>query len=53
MASGAAPALEPKTDSQMETKETSSSQPSTLKQRIQHLLHYIFEGREEYLGWRQ
>jgi hypothetical protein len=53
MASGAAPALEPKTDSPMETKETPSSQPSTLKQRIKHLLRFIFEGREEYLGWHQ
>jgi hypothetical protein len=53
MASGAAPALEPKTDSPMETKETSPSQPSTLKQRIQRLLRFVFEGREEYLGWHQ
>jgi hypothetical protein len=52
MASGAAPALEPKTDSQMETKDTSPS-PSTLKQRLERLFHFIFEGREEYLGWHQ
>lgn len=53
MASGAAPALEPKTDSQMETKETSPQQPSTLKQRLERLLRVVFEGREEYLGWHQ
>ena len=53
MASGAAPALEPKGELPNETKETSASQPLTLKQRIERLAHFIFEGREEYLGWRQ
>ena len=51
MAAGAAPAPE-KT---IETKDQANqvSQPATLKQRIIHKLHEIFQGRDEYLGWRQ
>jgi len=60
MATGAAPALDPKVDTKTETvgtktetTETSTAQPVTLKQRIGHLLHMIFQGREEHLGWHQ
>lgn len=53
MATGAAPALEPKPESQNETKETSAPQPLTLKQKIERLARHIFEGREEHLGWHQ
>jgi hypothetical protein len=53
MATGAAPALEPKVDAKTETTESGKAQPLTLKQRFVHLLHEIFQGREEHLGWRQ
>ncbi len=53
MATGAAPALEPKAETKVETTETCEAQPVTIKQRIKHLLHEIFHGREEYAGWRQ
>jgi hypothetical protein len=53
MASGAAPALEPKGNTKTETADGVPPQPMTLKQRIKRLLHEIFEGREEYLGWHQ
>lgn len=53
MATGAAPALEPKRDAKNETKETVEVQPLTLKQRIERLCCEIFQGHEEYLGWHQ
>jgi|HubBroStandDraft_1064217.scaffolds.fasta_scaffold00094_15 hypothetical protein len=53
MASGAAPAFEPKGNAETETTEARQPQPATLKQRIKLLLHEIFEGHEEYLGWHQ
>lgn len=53
MATGAAPALDPKVEEKNETTETQQAQPLTLKQRVVALLHEIFGGREEYLGWRQ
>jgi hypothetical protein len=53
MAAGAAPALDPKGEKKTETTETCAAQPATLKQRIERLIHEIFEGREEYAGWRQ
>jgi hypothetical protein len=53
MAAGAAPAPQKKPEIKNETAETSQSQPMTLKQRIVQRLHQIFEGRDEYLGWRQ
>jgi hypothetical protein len=51
MATGAAPALDPKVEEKNETTE--QAQPLSLKQRIVSLLHEIFGGRDEYLGWRQ
>ena len=53
MAAGAAPAPERKTETKTEITETGAVQPSTLKQRIVSLLHEIFQGREDHLGWRQ
>jgi hypothetical protein len=53
MATGAVTAREPKVDAKTETTETSEAQPLTLKQRFVHLLHEIFKGREEHLGWHQ
>jgi hypothetical protein len=52
MATGTVTAREPKVDAKTETS-ASETQPLTLKQRIVHLLHEIFQGREEHLGWRQ
>jgi hypothetical protein len=52
MAAGAAPAPEEKADTTTETTET-GAQSVTLKQRIQNLLHQIFKGREDHLGWHQ
>jgi len=52
MATGAVTAREPNVDTKPETTETAPQQPLTLKQRFVRLLHEIFEGREEYLGWR-
>ncbi len=53
MAAGAAPAPERKIETKAETTETGTAQPVTLKQRIVNLLHDIFQGREDHLGWRQ
>ncbi len=53
MAAGAAPAPERKTETKTETVETGTAQAVTLKQRIINLLHEIFQGREDHLGWRQ
>jgi hypothetical protein len=55
MAAGAAPAPapEPKADAKNETVEASEAQPLTLKQRVVGLLHEIFAGREDHMGWRQ
>jgi hypothetical protein len=57
MATGAAPALDPKGETKVETKNetvaTSDVQPATMKQRITRMLREIFEGREDHLGWRQ
>lgn len=53
MATGAVTAREPKTDAKSETTEASETQPVTLQQRIKRLLHEIFEGHEEHLGWHQ
>jgi len=53
MATGAVTAREPKVDVKTETKAASAAQPLTLKQRFVHLLHEIFKGREEHLGWHQ
>jgi len=53
MATGAVTAREPKVDTKPEeTTETAVAQPLTLKQRFVCLLHQIFQGHEEYLGWR-
>jgi hypothetical protein len=49
MAAGAAPAPEKKADTTPET----GNKHVTLKQRIQNLLHEIFKGREDHLGWHQ
>lgn len=53
MAAGAAPAPQRKTETKTETAEVSKVQPESLKQRIGRLLHEIFEGRPDHLGWRQ
>jgi hypothetical protein len=53
MATGAVTAREPKMDVTTETETASEAQPLTLKQRFIHLLHEIFKGHEEHLGWRQ
>jgi hypothetical protein len=54
MATGAAPAFEPKAETKTETPtETSTAQPVTLKERVVGVLTKIFHGRDEYLGWRQ
>jgi hypothetical protein len=54
MATGAAPALDPKGETKTETKtETATAQPATVKERIVAVLTHIFAGRNEYLGWRQ
>ncbi|HTU41978.1 MAG TPA: hypothetical protein VMF10_09725 [Candidatus Aquilonibacter sp.] len=52
MAAGAAPAPAKTTETSNEAQEA-QSQPPTLKQRIVRKLHEIFQGRDEYLGWRQ
>lgn len=53
MATGAVTAREPEVDVKPEqTTEAAAAQPLTLKQRFIRLLHDIFQGREEYLGWR-
>jgi hypothetical protein len=53
MAAGAAPAPEKKIEATNETAETSQSQPTSLRQRIERKLTEIFQGHNEYLGWRQ
>jgi hypothetical protein len=53
MAAGAAPAPERKTETKTEDTTTAAAQPVTLKQRFINLLHEIFQGREDHLGWRQ
>jgi len=53
MAAGAAPAPEKQIETKTETAETSQPQPTTLRQRIERRLSEIFQGRDEYLGWRQ
>lgn len=53
MAAGAAPAPEKRIETKDGTTEVAQPQPQTLKQRIVHVLHQIFQGRDEYLGWRQ
>jgi hypothetical protein len=54
MATGAAPALDPKAEKKTETKtEAAEAQPATLKARIVSALTHVFAGRDEYLGWRQ
>jgi hypothetical protein len=52
MAAGAAPAPEKKADTTIEPTEAGHAHV-TLKQRIQNLIHEIFKGREEHLGWHQ
>jgi hypothetical protein len=52
MATGTVTAREPKGETKTEAN-VSETQPLTLKQRIVRLLHEIFQGREEHLGWRQ
>lgn len=53
MATGAVTAREPKAESKTETTQATEAQPLTLKQRFVRLLHEIFHGREEHLGWHQ
>ena len=54
MATGAAPALDPKAETKTEaTVETGTTRPATLKERVVSLLTKIFAGREEYAGWHQ
>jgi hypothetical protein len=53
MATGAVTAREPKAEAKTDTTQASETQPLTLKQRFFHLLHEIFHGREEHLGWHQ
>jgi hypothetical protein len=53
MATGAVTAREPKVDAKGDTPETPEPQPVTLRQRIKRLLHEIFAGHEDHLGWHQ
>ena len=53
MATGAVTAREPEVDPKNAATETAEVKPLTLKQRFFNLLHEIFQGREEHLGWRQ
>jgi hypothetical protein len=53
MATGTAPALDPNIEPKGQTAQASNSQPETFGQRFKNLLHKVFQGREEYLGWRQ
>ena len=56
MATGAVTAREPEvktTGESTATTGTAEAKPLTLKQRFIRLLHEIFQGREEHLGWRQ
>jgi hypothetical protein len=53
MASGTAPALDPNLEKKTEASQDCATQPQTFAQRFKSLLHKVFEGREEYLGWHQ
>jgi hypothetical protein len=53
MSTGAVTAREPEADPKGAKAEPAEAKPLTLKQRFFHLLHEIFRGREEHLGWRQ
>jgi hypothetical protein len=53
MATGTAPALDPNVEAKGESTQSCESQPATFGQRFKNLLHKVFQGREEYLGWRQ
>ncbi|MGD0987618.1 MAG: hypothetical protein ABR874_07395 [Candidatus Sulfotelmatobacter sp.] len=53
MASGTAPALDPNLKPKDEASQSGESKPKTFGQRIKALLHEMFAGREEHLGWRQ
>jgi hypothetical protein len=53
MATGSAPALDPNIEPKNEITQSCESQPETFGQRFKNLLHKVFHGREEYLGWRQ
>jgi hypothetical protein len=53
MATGTAPALDPKLETKSGTAQSSDAQPATFAQKFKLMLHKIFEGREEYLGWHQ
>jgi hypothetical protein len=54
MATGAVPTLEQKAETKTETSpDAGKAQPKTLKERVASMLSEIFEGRDEYLGWRQ
>ncbi len=53
MATGAAPALDPKRAETEVSQDPAQEQPSTLKGRIVSFLTHVFQGREEYTGWRQ
>jgi hypothetical protein len=54
MATGAAPALDPKAETETQNPgEPHKAQPATLKERVVAVLRTIFEGREDHLGWRQ
>ena len=53
MATGTAPALDPNVDPAKQASQARESQPETFKQRFIILMHKIFAGREEHLGWRQ
>jgi hypothetical protein len=52
MATGTAPALDPNLEKKTEAAR-GEAQPLTLAERFKNLLHKVFEGREEYLGWHQ
>ncbi len=53
MATGTAPGLDPNIEPKNQTTEAATSQPETFAQRFKNLLHKIFAGREEHLGWHQ
>jgi hypothetical protein len=53
MATGTAPALDPNLEKKTEATQTREGQALTFAQRFKNLLHKMFEGREEYLGWHQ
>jgi hypothetical protein len=54
MATGAAPALDPKAEKKTDTNaEPVEARPATFKERMVNKLTKIFAGREEYAGWHQ